>query len=473
MAETVLGRADWGAVFKYLGKVLIALSGINLVPAIVSIIMGEGFWIQFIIVSIVSFLAGYLLDRFLPEKDLAFREALIVASLAFLLPSFMLTFPMACAGYDIVDSFFEGMSAITTTGLSTFDPSELPKTFLFARALYQWIGGLGIAIITLSILIRPGTTAFKLFAAHLGKNKILPSVRSTARAIIIIYSILTATALILYLVSGLSLFDSIAHALTTVSTGGFSTKSSLPTPIILPSIILMFLSAQNFALYFRLWKEKSIKGLLTDIQFLSFITLSSIMGLLFIVSLRDIPNINISDAVLHIISASSTTGYSTWNLNELPDSSKFMLVILMLVGASWGSTGGGFKQYRLILALKGITRYIRKSLLPREVLVPIKVRGEAVEDIEVESSLALTGLYILVLIVTTAAFTLYGYPLSSSVFESASALATTGLSVGLISHGLQPLLKLLLAVNMWMGRLEILAVFALFYPRNWLSGVKG
>lgn len=449
-----------GKYYYYVGIVVMAFGFANVAPLAVALVYGEGLWIQYLFASVTMVVAGWFLLRRGELEELRIYEAAFIAVFSFVLPALVNAVIMVSAGFDVWDSLFESVSGITTTGLSVFSSGELPVTFVFARAWLQWLGGLGIVIITLALLLRPGTASHRLFAIHLKKDTDLPSVKVVAKGIAKIYVGLTAFFFVSYLIAGASFFDSLVHALTTASTGGFSTDGGLPSQIVLISMVFMFISAQSFTIYFRMWKSRSIKALFRSPQIRVFIIINFLavaVGMIATHVWSD--GISFLDVAYQMISASTTTGYSTVNIDTLNDGIKFMLVILMLIGASMGSTGGGFKQFRLIVALKNLKRAVARMVSPEGTVHVVKVGGVPLDDEEVNAHVAVVMVYILVVVLSALAFMVAGYGMSDSLFATSSALGTVGLQPGIIGHSLQWWLKLVLVLNMLLGRLEVITVF--------------
>ncbi len=451
----VLGKYNY-----YVGIVVMAFGFANVAPLVVALAYGEWLWMQYTIASVLMIVSGLFLLRRGELEELRIYEAALIAVFSFVLPALVNAVIMISAGFDVWDSLFESVSGITTTGLSVFSSGELPVTFVFARAWLQWLGGLGIVIITLAFLLRPGTASHRLFAIHLKKDTDLPSVKVVAKGIATIYAGLTVFFFASYMIAGASFFDSLVHALTTVSTGGFSTDKGLPSQIVLLSMFFMFVSAQSFTIYFRMWKSRSMRALIHSPQIRVFIMvnlLAIIAGMVATHAWSD--GISAIDVAYQVVSASTTTGYSTISMDSLNDGIRFTLIVLMLIGASMGSTGGGFKQFRLIVVMKSLKRAVARFISPEGTVHIVKVGGVPLDDEEVSAHVAVVLVYVLVLALSALAFMVAGYGMSDSLFATSSALGTVGLQPGIIGHSLQWWLKLVLVLDMLLGRLEVITVF--------------
>lgn len=461
MVETAIVPLRWGAVAHYFGVVLILIGPVSALPAIFGV--WDGTALPYLVGAAVTTVAGFLLVR-AGAEGMGFREAMAVAALTFIYPAILLGTEIWCLGYPAIDSLFEGVSAITTTGLSTFSPDEIPMSVHFARALYQWVGGIGFAVFVILFLTKPGTAAHRLLSVHIS-DKVSPTARKSVMMLTTIYAGITAASASLYLLSGEPPFDALIHALTTASTGGFSTHTLLPPGMVPAAIVMMSVSAQSYATYYRALRRRSVSVLLGDYQLVSFVAITAVSALVLLISGW---GISVNDALLVASSAASTTGYSSVDISGASDSAKLLVSVVMLVGASLGSTGGGFKQLRLIIVLKGLKRSVLRHLLPKHAVKPVRLGGQALDEEEIGFAMALVLIYVIIVLVSTMAFTLYGYGLADSLFEASSALATTGLSAGLTSPTLPGLLKAVLMVDMMLGRLEVFPYLALLHPRNYL-----
>ncbi len=436
----------------YYARITMLLAITSLIPGFVSMVLGED--ILFIalcfISSLLLFSISWITDRYGTPGEIGLVDASALTALSFLTAGIAASIPIMI--YDEpLNALFEGVSAITTTGLSSLHSYALTPGVHFLRSFYQWIGGLSIALLTITILVQPGSSAYNIYIVHMGKMKPKPLSSSAIKLILKIYIVLTVFFILLYMFIGQDPFTSVINALTTVSTGGFSTMNYFGGLNLYIALILMFVSAQPILIYYYVFKNRRLLHRL-DVQMISFITITIIAGILLYIS----SNISIGEAFFQTVSALSTTGYTSINNNILGDHAKLLLSVLMIIGAGLGSTGGGLKQLRLIILFKSIGNALRKPLLPRKTITMVKVRGVNVSSDEVEWTYMLLTLYIMVLIVSTWIFTLYGYSLVDSLFESSSALATTGLSIGLSGPGLENPLKIVLIIDMLLGRVEII-----------------
>lgn len=470
----LVSPVDIPVVLKYTGRLMVGMGAVLAVPMIVALLFMElhtagVYGLTALLIAVL----GYLLARLLPERELRWKEGLVIAAIIFPFLALLNAFPFALStGMNLTDSFFEAVSGITTTGLSVA-PAGVGPVFLFARSWLQWIGGIGIVIIVLLVFIHPGTNAFRLFSSNMGDSKIRPNVMSTASVLVKVYLVITVIAFVLLMLSGMPVFDSVCHALSSVSTGGFSTGSesiaSFPgffVPFAISAGFLM--GAINFGLYTRI--SCGTREIFSDIQFRYFI-LVLVLGFLLLLATMA-PVMPLADAAgasaFQAASALSTAGFSSVDIGSLPDSSKTVITFLMWIGGCVGSTAGGIKILRLIILFKIIHLVFIRFFLPKEALTPLKVGEEVIEPGYVYHIFTYVILYALVVIVSTFVFMLNGIGLDNAVFEVSSALGTVGLSTGITNPLMPEILKWTLVVDMVLGRIEIIPLCILLFPRTWV-----
>ncbi|WP_319506427.1 TrkH family potassium uptake protein [uncultured Methanolobus sp.] len=463
------------AVAKYMGYYLIAFTFVLIVPTIAALILGNiEAAIDYGSTAIAVFIIGTIVYRALPDYELETKEALIIVALVFPISALLSAIPMSLTtGMPFIDAYFESVSAVTTTGLSVA-PADVGPVFLFARSWGQWVGGIGIILVVLSVLISPGTTASRMYKANYGDMKIKPTVIATTRTLGKVYIIITLVSIVLLLMSGMSLFDSICHALCCVSTGGFSTRaesigayqgSMIPAAV----SISCLLGAVSFVLYPYLFKkpEKFFKNL----ELRAFLVFTTIGAILFAFTLakEDMEYNLIKESLFQVISAVSTAGFSTVDLSILSDASKAVLIFMMWIGGNVGSTAGGIKVFRVLLLFKVVHNVLLRLFLPRETITPIKIEDHIVESDEIYNLVTFMLLYTLILVVSSFVFMTYGVNTNSSVFEVSSALSTVGLSAGVTNAAMPVILKLVLIIDMLFGRIEIIPLILLFMPGTWIK----
>ncbi|MBS3813572.1 TrkH family potassium uptake protein [Candidatus Bipolaricaulota bacterium] len=464
--------ANWHSVLFQLAGALGLFGILTIVPLIVSIILGEFLYARIFGILIVSTITiGFGWRRFTPSiSPMKLTDALIVTALVYLIFSLVGAIPFLPVK-PFLDSLFEAVSGFTTTGLSTMDESIIPYSLHFFRAYAQWLGGMGIIVLSLAILLRPGKSAFKLYSSEFGETNILGSVVSTAKAVIKVYLTLTVVGFLAFYLAGMSPFSALIHIMTTIPTGGFSLYSDsighYNSPVISFTVtIFMILGAISFPLYYISVKE-DFRRFFRDHQVQTLLLLILVGTLIFSLTFGSSFS-NVVPGLFQTSTAITTTGFNTVPTGPLSDGNKFVTVILMIVGGGTGSTAGGIKIFRLLILLAMIRVVFFRTLLPREAKLPLKFGNLTVTGEEVESIFSFFVAYLTILVLSTMIVVwVEGFSLIDSLFEVASAEGTVGMSVGITSSSLNPFTKLVLILNMWLGRLEIIPVLVALYPKSW------
>lgn len=466
-----------GVVLDYLGQLLM-LGGVGIsVPALVALIHAEWtmLWVH-LGMGAVAVGVGWLLRRCTVGSAIRPLEAFVVGGLIYPAIALVMTPIMHAAGLPWADSLFEAMSSCTTTALTMIgDTSSVPRTLLFTRALVQWYGGLGFVILSLAVLVAPGSSASRLLATQIEKDEVVPSAVAAARRLSGLYVALTLAVIVLLLAAGVGLFDSVCHGLTTVSTGGFPTHheslAGFGWPGLFVLIPFMLIGALPLTLYRRL-RTDGPSVLLTDAQAPVLLGLTGLCIVMFLVifSTTDAHlGLGPVDAVFMGVSLQTNTGFATFSPGDLSPLGKVLMLGPMNVGGCLGSTAGALKLYRIlvVLALMRMTTY--RMVLRPAVVKPFLVAGRTLARDEVEAVAALVIGYVALLALSTGCFVAAGYDALDSLFECSSALGTSGFSVGLVSGALPTWAKLLLTFNMWVGRIEVIPAALLLFPHTWFA----
>ncbi|MDD3406673.1 MAG: TrkH family potassium uptake protein [Methanomicrobium sp.] len=462
-------------LLRYLSRLIIGSGFVLLAPLIAALFYGEVtvFAIYILIVAAIM-IFGLAVSRILPDEELERKEAVLLAAFIFPFLAAVCTLPISfLTDMTLLDAFFEAVSGVTTTGLSV-SPSDAGPVFLFTRSWLQWTGGIGILIIAMLIFASPGASAYRLYSVNISEEKIRPTVYATAKTILTIYCALTITAFILLILGGMSVFDSLCHAMSSVSTGGFSTSENSISGfsgIFLPFIITLscIMGAMNFSLYSL--SPGNIRAFISDIQTKYFFA-AALLGfviLFFTIYDSSFFQESISISLFQAFSALTTSGFSTVDLSLLTDASKAVLTVLMWTGGCVGSTAGGIKIIRLIILLKIIHIVFIRFFLPREALTPLKAGKEVIESDIVYSTITYVLLYFSAILISCFIFIIYGFEPGSALFEVSSAIGTVGLSCGITDAALPSELKIVLIVDMLLGRIEIIPLVILLYPRTWIK----
>jgi trk system potassium uptake protein TrkH len=438
-------------ILKYLGKIVFIAGVFTLVPAVASVLLGE--WevgINFILPALPSILLGSLLDRRYPSDELGLMDAFIVAALGWLLVPLIGSLPFILTLHaSPLDAYFESISGFTTTGLSVFQPSLLPRTLVFWRSFTQWIGGIGVILLFLAV-IGPTNVASRLYAAEGRTERLEPSIVRTANAIFYIYSLFTLLGFLFLYLAGSSAFESVNITFTAIATGGFSpyddsyASSTIAQQMVV--VLLMVVGAISFAVHQR-WMNREYAAVYRNPEVrLLFLLILAFASFLYL------DNNSILDSLFQTVSAVTCTGLSTLRIPSLSDHSIFFLLLLMVTGGGYGSTAGAIKLVRVLVIISAVRWYIRKLSFSPRTMVPLKMGGKVLKEEEV----LITLLYVVLL--GTTVFVLLDHPLIYSIFEVASAQGNVGLSVISDYTGLE---KMVLIFHMWAGRLEIIPLLVL------------
>ncbi len=457
-------------VYSNLCQILRLLAISMMIPALAGTLLGEFYQaLIFFIISVVAFGFG-LTGKAFGKSDMSGKEALVVVAFSYLFYGLMGAFAFL-PEISYLDGFFESISGITTTGLTVVQPETLPDSLVFFRSYSQWLGGAGIIVLSLIILTGPSRNAFRLYTSEFGEEKLAGNIKATAVLVLTVYLILTVIGFIIYIIVGFPVFDGIIHIFSTVSTGGFSQNPDSigqydSSVLHLAVSLFMFLGAVGFPAYYLL-RRKGAKPFFKDLQ-LRYLAGILFLSWIFMWSAWQWRLDALLTSLFTSMTSITTTGFTIAKESDWPTSVVLMSIILMMIGGSSGSTAGGIKIYRLIIVLKTIQRHILKALLPAESKIAIKIRGQAIEDEALKRTFSIIGLYLILAALSALCFLIYGdYPVTDTVFESVSAIGTVGLSSGLTSPNLPAFLKIVLIVDMWLGRLEILPVLVVLYPVIW------
>lgn len=466
---------------KYLGMLAFMLALLTLVPLIAAVLF-QDFSIAVRYLGVIAVLLSlWSLSRSIAEpRQIQTNEALSIVALAFVFSPLLMTYPFMGSGLTFYNALFEAISAVTTTGLSvTTGLVDMPQTFLFARSWMQWYGGLGIVVLSIAILMGSQVSSRSL-SEPMGGETLATTTRTHARQTLIIYSLLTIIGIIVvWLISGNGMM-SINHVLAAVSTGGFSSFDNSLADIDswysrFAIIGIGLCGALPLTLYAVIFSKQWRTGI-QDTELLALVLMVVLVALLLSLSLYFHSGMNIQDAVGHAfflaMSAQSTTGFTTLELNQIDDSAKLSMVISMLIGGGVGSTAGGIKLLRLVILLRLIQVVLQRTTMPSQAVHYPKLRGKILKDTEIQRVFILIMLFIGIIILSWFVFLMYGYAPMDALFEVVSASATVGLSTGITADGMPLPLKFVLCMDMLLGRLEIIALLIVLYPPNWIGKRK-
>ncbi len=467
-------------VFRFLGRILIYFAVIFFLPAGVAYYYGESI-LPFIVAQIVSFGAGVVLLAMKPENELLrYKEGIAIVGLGWLFVSLVGSIPFIFFTHP-VNAFFETMAGFTTTGATIFDRvEELPKSILFWRSLIQWLGGMGIIVLFVAVFPAMSKRGEKLFYAEypgLTLGRLKPRVEDTAIILYSIYLLYTLFEILALYILGLSLFDAVCHTFTTLSTGGFSTHSDSIAyfgDVRVEAVItlFMFLGGANFALHYYMLIAR--RNPLRDPEFRVYFTVVAVA--IAVLTLINLDRFNAFESLrlsaFQAVSILTTTGYTTSDFDRWSDSARLILLILMFIGGCSGSTAGGIKVVRLTLLLKHSILQMFRAAEPRIVRI-VRYGEEVVEKEQLDNIAAFFILYVLVFAFSSLILAISGLDMITSISSVAACLGNVGPAMGLAgaaeTYALLPYhVKLVLALDMWIGRLEIFTVIPLFIPQFWM-----
>ncbi|MGC9517826.1 MAG: TrkH family potassium uptake protein [Methanomicrobiales archaeon] len=462
-----LNRTDIKIIFEHLGILFQGVGVAVLIPLIVALVYAENNYIAFIIPSAASILIGTVLRKFLSGKGIIkLKHGMIVAGLAWLWAALIGSFILMLAiNIDFLNAFFESMSAWTGSGLSIFTNVEvLPKSILFLRSIEQWIGGIGIVIVVIGILIRPGTAAARLYKSEAREERIRPSIVNTVKTIWWIYLFYTALGIILYILAGMPLFDAINNTLTNLSTGGMSINNNNigaynNNLIYVITMVLMIIGGTSFLVHYKAIKGKVI-DVIKDIQFQAMIIILTLFSILMIWN----TDLGIMNSVFNVVSALTCTGSSIQPTNVMinwPQYAKVLIIALMMIGCAAGSTTGAIKLIRIVTVLKGVYWELLRILSPAGTVIPRKISGKSVSDVEIREAGSYVFLYLIFIFISWTILVSQGYDGLNSLFEVFSAQGNVGLSMGIVSPNMPDVAQLAMIGNMWIGRLEIIPIMVI------------
>jgi trk system potassium uptake protein TrkH len=466
-------KHKYAGILHHTGTLLIGVGVYLLLPLVVSLLHPQDslYIMSFIYSSLASVILGVffrVIGRGAGEIPLDLAEGGVIVFITWTTAMVLSAFPFYLSGFlSFRNSFFESVSGWTTTGLSVMNVSRTPMIFLMWRSLMQFAGGAGLAIVMLSAILGPHGRG--LYQAEGRTEQLLPNVKRSARMVVMIYSGYTAAGAILYLAAGMTPFDSINHALSALSTGGFSTRAASigyynSVFIETVTMVLMVLGSTNFATHYVLLRGKfrsvarngELRVTVVMLAIFVPIVLACVVSLLYPFTKA------VRISLFETISALTTTGYSTASYNDWPDLAVACLVVLMLVGGGICSTAGGIKQYRIYILVKSVVWEIKSHLLPRTAVRENYIwRGENkfyVSHVHVKEIGIFFFIYVSTYITGVLIFLAYGYPLRGSLFEFASALGTVGLSTGLTGASMPSGILWTEIAGMFLGRLEFFVI---------------
>ena len=468
---------------------LILFLGISMAaPLMVSFFLGDGSSRALLLSMIVTSFCGLILFICARKKEwfqLSHRDGAVIVTLGWIMAGLFGTLPYLLSGTipNFTNAIFESISGFTTTGASILDDIEaLPEGILLWRSQTQWLGGMGIIVLSIAILPFLGIGGMQLYKAEVPSpvvDKLKPRISDTAKTLWKIYLLITVIEVVLLLAGGMPLFDAVCHAFCTMPTGGFSTKNASIAHYNSPYfdavfILFMLLAGINFSLHFRLIKG-DLKVFGKDSECRTFLILVATFTL--IITLNTYGSTYSSlfkafrDSAFQVSSIITTTGFVSADYEKFPAMSQIILVICMFIGGMAGSTGGGIKIMRIMLLLRHVKQEVFRITHPHAVTV-VKLGGKPVPQGVLNSILGFFILYIALFLAATLIVSSLGLDVTSALSSVAASIGNIGPGLGIVgpvkNYLAVPLVgKWVLVFCMLLGRLEIYTVIVLLTPQFW------
>jgi len=474
---------NFKAIINLFSILVLLFSFSYVFPIVVSLIFNDNslqlFLPAFIFVGVLG-LIGFFFTKGV-QRDLTAKDGFVIIVMFWLVLSMAGSIPFYLSGMSPIDSFFESMSGITTTGATVISNIEsLPESLKFYRQLLQWMGGMGLIVLAIAVMPLLGIGGGQLFKTDIpgamGEQRLTPRIQETAKALWSIYLGLTVLCVIFYTVAGMSIFDAVSHSMSTVSIGGFSTYNNsighfnnLTIEII--CMVFMLLSAMSFALhYFSIYKSKSLKYFY-DPELRFFVTILFIIFILAVSvnALSVQSDLSIRELAFHTISTVTTTGFGISDTSSWSFSISFLLLIGAFIGACSGSVGGGVKSWRVMIMLNHAYSNIVKMIHPNSVLT-LKVGSKSVDDNVATSVWGFFSIYVISFVVLLLAVLISGLDLETAFSSVGACLNNLGPGLGMVSDNyseINAFAKGILAFSMLLGRLEIFTLLIILTPMFW------
>ena len=474
---------NFKAIINLFSILVLLFSFSYVFPIVVSLVFNDGslhlFLPTFVFVGVLG-LIGFFFTKGV-QQDLSAKDGFVIIVMFWIVLSLAGSIPFYLSGMSPIDSFFESMSGITTTGATVISNIEsLPESLKFYRQLLQWMGGMGLIVLAIAVMPLLGIGGGQLFKTDIpgamGEQRLTPRIQETAKALWSIYLGLTVLCTIFYTIAGMSFFDAVSHSMSTVSIGGFSTYdnsighfNNLTIEII--CMVFMLLSAMSFALhYFSIYKSKSLKYFYDpELRFFVSILLIIFILALSVNAVSSQSNLSIRELAFHTVSTVTTTGFGISDTSTWSFSLSFLLLIGAFIGACSGSVGGGVKSWRVMIMLNHAYSNIVKMIHPNSV-VTLKVGTKSVDDNVATSVWGFFSIYVISFVILLMAVLISGLDLETAFSAVGACLNNLGPGLGLVSENyseVNSFAKGVLAFSMLLGRLEIFTLLIILTPLFW------
>lgn len=476
-------------IINVLGFLMLVESAFMLIATLVSLIYMDGDTKGLLLSVLITAAIGAILFFSTKKSDLQIfkREGFIIVSLVWVVFSFLGSLPYILTGAipNFTNAFFETISGFTTTGSSILNDIEaLPHGILFWRSITQWMGGMGIIVLSIAILPVLGIGGMQLYAAEVPgptPDKLHPRIRETAKRLWGIYLLFTLVETLLLWAGDMGLFDAVCHSLTTMATGGYSTKQasighwdSMYIQYVI--IFFMFLAGVNFTLsYFGL--HMRFRDVFKDEEFKWYSGFVLLFFVLILVVLFFSEGIDmgleekVRTALFTVVSLITTTGYGTSDYLLWAPYAGFLVLVLMFMGGMTGSTGGSMKTMRILLLLKNAYFELKRLVHPKAV-IPVRYNGHALKPKTIANILAFVSIYVMIFVISTLVMNVVVPDMDTAMSAVATSLGNVGPGLGGVGpmenfYYVPDFGKWFLSFLMLIGRLELFTVLALFTPVFW------
>ena len=478
--------SNYKTVFFTLGILQIILGVSMLIPIIIQITYNQ-VDSSFIGASVITVIFGILffLSNLNHDRKLTLQKAFLLTALSWISIAIFGSLPFIFSNLQltITDAFFESMSGITTTGSTIItDLNSAPKAILFWRAILQWLGGIGIIVMAITLMPIMNVGGMQLFriSSNDASEKILPKSKEIALTLILVYSVLTLTCLFSYKLLGMGYFDSLTHSMTTIATGGFSNYNDSighfeSANIEIVAMIFIILGSFPFIAYIK-FLNGNRRIFITDTQIKLFIKIiiASILILFIYLTFKNgsFTLIGLRSVSFNVISILTGTGYVTQDFDNWGSFPLFFFIILMFIGGCAGSTACGIKIFRVQILYHFLINQLKKTIYPRGIFV-MKYDQNNIDNKFIASIISFIYLYIIIFFIITALLSINGLDFVTSISAAATSISNVGPGLGntIGPNGnfseLSDFAKWILSVAMILGRLELFAILVLFLPSFW------
>ena len=478
--------SNYKTVFFTLGILQIILGVSMLVPIIIQITYNQ-LDSSFIGASVITIIFGVLffLSNLNHDRKLTLQKAFLLTALSWISIAIFSSLPFIFSNLQltITDAFFESMSGITTTGSTIItDLNSAPKAILFWRAILQWLGGIGIIVMAITLMPIMNVGGMQLFriSSNDASEKILPKSKEIALTLILVYSVLTLICLFSYKLFGMNYFDSLTHSMTTIATGGFSNYNDSighfkSANIEIVAMIFIILGSFPFIAYIK-FLNGNRRIFISDTQIKLFIKIiiASILILFIYLTFKNgsFTLIGLRSVSFNVISILTGTGYVTQDFDNWGSFPLFFFIILMFIGGCAGSTACGVKIFRVQILYHFLINQLKKTIYPRGIFV-MKYDQNNIDNKFIASIISFIYLYIIIFFIITALLSINGLDFVTSISAAATSISNVGPGLGntIGPNGnfseLSNFAKWILSVAMILGRLELFAILVLFLPSFW------